>query len=186
MSKGKTPKININLSSKGKETVGKVFYKWTINAGRAIIVGIELIALLALGYRFVMDRKVVDLSDQVKQQEAFVAAQANDEKTFKSIQERLLNIKDVDTQTSTKIDIMNEILQASGNGTFLSTNLSIDNQNISLNGNTFDIGTLNDFVNKIKKSPSVDSISIDELSTTDTGINFKVTIRLKGDKKAPI
>jgi hypothetical protein len=80
MAKKATPKININLSSAGKATVGKVVYGWTIDAGRAIIVGIELIALAALGYRFVIDRQIVDLHDQIKTQEVYIAAQSSDEK----------------------------------------------------------------------------------------------------------
>ena len=100
MAKKISSKLNINLSSRGKATVGKVMYGWTIDAGRAIIVGIELIALGALGYRFVIDRQIVGLHDQIKTQEVYVAAQAADEKTYRSIQDRLKNIKTTTQETS--------------------------------------------------------------------------------------
>lgn len=179
MAKKATPRIHINLSSSGKQTVGKVVYGWTIDAGRAIIVGIELIALAALAYRFVIDRKIVDLHDQIKTQEVYIAAQAADEKNYRSIQERLLNIKNTNQETEAKIKVMNDILQAVASGIFFSTNLSINAQTLALDGRTFSIYTLTDFLNTLKADPSIAFISIDEISTGDDGVRFKARIEIK-------
>lgn len=176
MAKKARSQININLSSRGQKTVGKVFYKWAIDAGRAIIVVIELIALGALGYRFVIDRKIVDLHDAIKQQEAFVAAQQNEEKVYRGIQERLKNIKLTKEETTIKITVMDEILKAVATGTFFSTNLTINQKSIQIDGTTFSILTLTTFVDSLKKFPAVASISIDEINTTDEGVRFKVHI----------
>lgn len=185
MAKKAAPKININLSSAGKATVGKVVYGWTIDAGRAIIVGIELIALAALGYRFVIDRQIVDLHDQIKTQEVYIAAQASDEKKFRSIQERLKNIKITNEQTAAKVQIMNEILKVISSGTFFATNLSINNNSILVDGSTFSIYTLTDFLNNLKKFPSVSAISIDEINTADEGVRFKTRIDIKDIAPTP-
>lgn len=179
MAKKLTPKLNINLSSKGKATVGKVVYGWTIDAGRAIIVGIELIALAALGYRFVIDRQIVDLHDAIKTQEVYIAAQANDEKKYRSIHERLKNIKTTSQDTAAKVQLMNEILKAISSGTFFSTNLSISSKNILVDGSTFSIFALTDFLNGLKGFPSVAGISIDEINTADEGVRFKTRIEVK-------
>lgn len=186
MAKRAAPKLNINLSSKGKQTVGKVVYGWTIDAGRAIIVGIELIALLALGYRFVVDRQIVDLHDEIKREESYVAAQATNEKSFRSIQERLKNIKITDEDTAAKLQVMNEILKAISSGTFFATNLSINDKSISVDGKTFSLFTLTDFLNGIKKFPSVAAISIDEISTSDEGVGFKIRIDVKDMTGKPV
>lgn len=185
MSKNTTPKLNINLSSKGKATVGKVVYGWTIEAGRAIIVGIELIALLALGYRFIVDRQIVDLHDQIKVQEAYIAAQAEDEKKYKSIHERLENIKLTNDQTQAKVLVMNEILKAISTGTFFSTSLAINDQSILVDGSTFSIYTLTDFMEGLKSFPSVSGISIDEINTADEGVRFKARIQIRDIRPAP-
>lgn len=179
MAKKTSPKININLSSAGKQTVGKVVYGWTIDAGRAIIVGIELIALGALGYRFVIDRQIVDLHDQIKTQEVYIAAQSADEKAYRSIQERLKDIKTTTSETSEKIQVMNEVLKAISTGTFFSTTLSINDKSILVEGTTFSIVTLTDFLNNLKKFPSVAAISIDEINTADEGVRFKTHIDIK-------
>lgn len=179
MAKKISQRTNINLSSRGKATVSKVVYGWTIDAGRAIIVLIELIALVALGYRFIIDRKIVDLHDQIKIQEAYIAAQAEDEKKYRSIHDRLKNIKSTNTETSAKVELMNEILSAINSGSFFSTNLSINERTIIIEGNTFSIYTLTDFLNQIKKYTSVATISIDEVNTADNGIRFKSRIEIK-------
>jgi len=179
MAKKSSPKVNINLSSRGKATVGKVVYGWTIDAGRAIIVAIELIALVALGYRFVIDRQIVDLHDEIKVQEAYVAAQSTDEKIYRSIQERLKNIKSTNEETSAKVELMNQILNAISTGTFFSTNLSISDKSILVDGSTFSIYTLTDFLNSLKSFPSVAAISIDEINTDDDGVRFKSRIEIK-------
>ena len=179
MAKKSAPKLNINLSSHGKATVGKVVYGWTIDAGRAIIVGIELIALAALGYRFIIDRQIVDLHDQIKVQEAYIAAQAADEKTYRSIQERLKNIKMTNEETSAKVTIMNEILKAIENGTFFSTTLSISGRTIIIDGSTFSIYTLTGFLEGLKQYTSISAITIDEINTADDGVRFKSRIEIK-------
>lgn len=179
MAKKASPKININLSSAGKQTVGKVVYGWTIDAGRAIIVGIELVALAALGYRFVIDRQIVDLHDQIKNQEVYIAAQSSDEKTYRSIQERLKDINTTSSETSEKIQIMNDVLKAISAGTFFSTTLSISDKSIMVDGMTFSVVTLTDFLNNMKKLSSVAAISIDEINTVDEGVRFKARIDVK-------
>lgn len=179
MAKRKGPRLNINLSSRGKATVGKVVYGWTIDAGRAIIVGIELIALAALGYRFVIDRQIVDLHDQIKSEEIFISAQAEDEKTYRSIHDRLKNIKQTDVETAAKIQIMNEILGAISSGVFFSTNLAINDKSVLIDGSTFSIFTLTDFLNTLKNFPSVASISIDEINTANEGVRFKTRVVIK-------
>jgi hypothetical protein len=74
---------------------------------------------------------------------------------------------------------MNEILKAISAGTFFSTNLSINDKTISIDGSTFSLFTLTDFLNNIKKFPSVASITIDEINTADEGVHFKSRIDVK-------
>lgn len=179
MAKKKSSSLNINLSSHGKQTVGKVVYGWTIDAGRAIIVGIELIALVALGYRFIIDRQIVDLHDEIKTQEVFIAAQAADEKTYRSIQDRLNSIQATNDETDAKIEIMNEILLALSSGIFFSTNMAITERTIQVDGSTFSLTTLTDFLNSLQQYPSIASMSIDEITAAEEGVRFRARIDIK-------
>ncbi len=174
--------VNINLIGKPKVSFSQDFLKWTFNIGRAIIVTTEIVALGALAYRFYIDRQIIDLHDQIKRQQLFVESQADKEAGYRSIQDRLTNIKITEENTNIKIDIMNDILHTIELGNFSSTNLSIDQNSIKLDGVTFSIFTINAFIEGLKKNPNVSSISLDDVASTATGIQFKLTIELKQTK----
>lgn len=172
-------RLNINLRSRGKESVSDVFYKWAVDAGRGIIIGIELIALIALGYRFYIDRKIVDLHDAIDREQTIVTSQTNQEVLYRGIQDRLTNIKSTTDETSAKITIMDAILQAISQGTFYDTTLAITSKEVILDGSTFSIFTLNTFIDSLKQIPSVEAISIDEIDNNNDGIRFKLRINVK-------
>lgn len=171
--------ISINLGSQGKESVTNVFYKWATQAGKAIIIGIELIALGALGYRFVIDRQIVDLHDEIRAQEVFVERQQAAEGEYRNIQDRLTNIKLVTEESRSKVEIMNNISKLIQNGTFNSTTLVINLNTITLSGKTFSILVLDNFIQFVKKNEAVKSISVDEISTINEEIRFKIRIDLE-------
>jgi Tfp pilus assembly protein PilN len=173
------PHVKINLVGKNKVSFTNDFLKWATNAGRIIIVITELVVLGALAYRFTLDAKIIDLHDKIKKSELFVQAQSAKEQEYRSIQTRLQNIKTVDNETNNKISIMNQILTSISKGDFASTNLTISGSTISINGVAFSIYPLNDFINGLKKDPNITSISLDDISSTAQGIQFKMTIELK-------
>ena len=51
------PIIRINLTLRARKSIQSAFLKWAVSAGKLIIIGTELIALSALGYRFMIDKK---------------------------------------------------------------------------------------------------------------------------------
>ena len=174
-----SPRVNINLIGKGKASFSQDFLRWTFNIGKIIIAATELVALLALGYRFYIDRKIIDLHDQIKREQLFVESQKTKEEIYRSIQARLANVKQTDEATNVKIGIMNNILQSVSTGNFTSTNLTIDRTNIRFDGIAFSIFPINSFIDQLKKNPAVTSISLDDIASTIRGIQFKITIELK-------
>lgn len=175
-------KIRINLSGKPKDSLSGLFFKWAVNTGRIIIVTTELLALGALLYRFTIDRKIVDLHDQIKIVTASVKSQEKKENDYRSIQERLKNIKETNDATEIKIDIMNQILKTVTSGDFSSTNLILNENIINLTGSTFSIFPINNFIDELKQNPEVASISIDEINSGEKGISFKINIEIKKSK----
>ena len=174
-----SPRVNINLVGKGKASFSEDFLRWTFNIGKIIIATTELVALLALGYRFYIDRQIIDLHDQIKREQLFVESQKIKEENYRSIQTRLANVKQTDEATNVKIGIMNNILESVSTGNFTSTNLTIDSTNIKLDGIAFSIFPINSFIDQLKKNPAVTSISLDDIASTTRGIQFKISIELK-------
>ncbi len=174
-----SPHVKINLIGKARTSMTQDLLRWSVNVGRIIIVVTELVALAALFYRFTIDRKIIDLHDEIKKTELFVKAQAAKEADFRSIQYRLENIEATEADTKVKVDIMNDILKSISAGSFSSTNLSVNQNAISINGIAFSIFPLNSFIEKLKQNPNVASISLDEVAGADQGIRFKLNIQLK-------
>src|SRR3989344_4603687 len=174
-----SPHVKINLIGKARVSVADNFLKWAVTVGRIVIVVTELVALGALLYRFSIDRKIIDLHDQIRKASLFVKAQSAKEKDYRSIQERLSNIKDTEADTAIKIAIMNEILDSIASGNFSSTNLTVAQHTISVNGIAFSIFPINNFLEKLKGNPNVVSITLDEVSGSAQGVQFKLTIELK-------
>ena len=171
--------VNINLIGKPKESFSENFFRWAINIGRMIIIVTELVAVGALIYRFTLDRKIIDLHDQIKKSSIFVTAQTAKEQDYRNIQSRLTNIKDINVQTQEKISIMNNILKALSTGAFSSSNITVSQNSISIKGVAFSIFPINDFINSLKQNPNITSISLDDVSSTSEGIEFKMTMELK-------
>lgn len=174
-----SPQVNINLIGRPRVEFSTNFVKWTFNVGRIVIALTELVALAALGYRFYIDRTIIDLHDKIKKDQIFVESQASKEKNYISIQNRLSYIKKVKKDTDVKINIMNDILKYVNDGNFTSSTLTIDQNTISIAGNAFSIFSVNAFINQMKDNKNVSSISLDDFSSAASGIQFKITIELK-------
>lgn len=176
--KGGVRHIKINLLPKQRESVGSIFVKWGVNAGKIIIIVTELVALSALFYRFSVDRKIIDLNDQIKTEEIFINNQKQKEQEYRSIQKRLEHIKLITDETDEKIDLMDTIINTLKNGEFSETNLNVDYNSIQITGNAFSIFAINDFIDQMKNSPKVNNIALDEVSSGDEGIQFSLNLQL--------
>src|SRR3989344_1688125 len=174
--------VNINLICKPKQAFRESFLKWAVNVGRVIIITTELIALSALLYRFTIDRKIIDLHDQIKRAEIFVKNQQAKENDYVSIQRRLENIKKTQAEAETKIALINDILASVSQGSFSSTNITVNQNSININGFAFSIFQLNNFIENLKGNPNITSISLDDVSSVNEGIQFKLRIELKENK----
>jgi len=180
-----SPHVKINLIGKQKLSVTQDFIRWGAQIGKFIIVGTELIALAALLYRFSVDRKIVDLHDQINTEQQLVEAQKPKEDIYRGIQARLEDVKKIQTQTKAKLDIMNSVIAAISTGDFSSTNLSVDLNSIEVDGTAYSIFPINAFINDLKVNPNVTSISLDNVLSSNQGVSFKINIGIKGDTNTP-
>src|SRR3990167_9181041 len=68
--------------------VGKVLH-WLLSAGRTIVIFTELIVIISFLSRFWLDRTLTDLSEQNNNKRAQIEASRQFEENFKSVQQRL-------------------------------------------------------------------------------------------------
>jgi len=83
----------INLVKGKHKSFFDRFLAWALSAGRVIIIVTEIIALSAFLYRFSLDREIIDLRDNTKQEQKILELFKEQEKTFRNLQERLSCLK---------------------------------------------------------------------------------------------
>lgn len=176
-------RLNINLGKKKETNTQGLFLKWAVSKGRVIVIFVELLALSALGYRFFVDQKIVDLNDQIKKQQIFIQAQAQKEKQYRNLQSRIEAIQTITSETQTKVQFLDDVISLASQSALLSSSLSLTENSIAIDGQASSIFALNSFIETLKENPNVKAISMEELSTLDQGVRFRVTIQLINTKE---
>ena len=74
---------------------------WAVTYGRYIMIGTEIIVLLAFISRFSLDRKLTDLKEEVSQKQAIVDANRDFEMEFRALQDKLTKIQNLLSTPST-------------------------------------------------------------------------------------
>lgn len=103
-----TAPTNINLLQKSDlehSAVGRIT-TWAVTYGRYIMIGTEIIVLLAFIARFSLDRKLTDLKEEITQKQAILVANGAFEQEVKSIQNRLSNIKTLTSDQTKPADLI--------------------------------------------------------------------------------
>lgn len=171
--------LKVNLKQTPEEGMTSVFLKWAVNSGRIIIVFVELLTLSALGFRFYVDHQIVDLHELIQTDQKFITRQTGKEQLYRSLQNRLSVISNLETQNKAKIEFLKQLTILLNSNDFGQTSLTFSNNTIGINGKTYSIFTLNTLVDKLKTNQNVTSISIDEISSLEQGIEFRLTTELK-------
>ncbi len=171
---------SINLLKIDKNETLEQIMNWSLTVGRILIIGVELIALLAFLYRFSLDSQLQDLNTQIKQRQTIVAFQKQNENTYINLQQRLKLISDTSASGAQTVKIYYDILNLTPAGMILN-NVTLSDNNILIEANISSITPLGVFTNTLKKYPSVESISIDKIqnNTTSSTITANISINLK-------
>lgn len=65
---------------------------WAVTYGRYIMIGTEVVVLLAFISRFSLDRKLTDLNDEISQKQAIIEANIDFEQAFRDVQNQITAI----------------------------------------------------------------------------------------------
>lgn len=86
--------VKINLLSKdSRQTAEGRIVNWTLTYGRYIMIGTEIVVLLAFISRFSLDRKRTDLQEEIAQKQAILEANLPFELEIRNTQDNLEKIK---------------------------------------------------------------------------------------------
>lgn len=171
---------SINLIKTDKNELVNQVINWALTIGRILIIVVELIALSAFLYRFILDNQLRDINSRIKQEQQILSIQQRKEATYRNLQERLSLEASIMNQGKEKTKLITDILALSPEGiNFTSLTYSKNQMNIQLN--TTSVFPLNIFINSLREYPLTDSISIDTIEnhTASATITVGLTINFK-------
>lgn len=171
---------SINLIKKKQKSFFERFIAWALTIGRLIVILTEVIALSTFLYRFSLDRKLVDLHDQIKQKQAIVELLKQNEDKYRNLQNRLAVasgfIDSADKTTKMFIDIEN---LAPADVSF--NNIRLSEKDIQIDASMQSVTSLTTFVKKLQEYPSFKSVSLNKIEnkTSSAVIVASITLRLR-------
>ncbi len=89
----KQPSINLLGQEEMQHTPLGRIVTWAVTYGRYIMIGTEIVVLLAFISRFSLDRKLTDLKEEIGQKQTIIEANLAFEQDVRNLQNRLAQIK---------------------------------------------------------------------------------------------
>lgn len=175
---------DINLVKKRLSFTDK-FLSWALSAGRVVIIITEIIALSAFLYRFFLDRQLIDLHAEIKQQEAILNFSKASEDKYRNLQDRLSIAARFSKLGEDEVKVLRDILALAPNGSTFD-NVTTSDTNVKINMSFNQISQLGDFVNSLKSYPNIASVSVDKIENIPSTslITVSITGTLKPNKNS--
>jgi Fimbrial assembly protein (PilN) len=172
--------ISINLlgdSDMDHTPIGRIV-GWAVTYGRYIMIGTEIVVLLAFISRFSLDRKLTDLKEEVTQKQDIIEANISFEKDIRDLQDKLGKIKVLIDQP------VNPLLAVSIFQTILPQGVYL--KAYDLNKNVLTVQAIagsteafSEFMKNLQSSTYLSAIDIGDISRDPLlGIQFGFTARI--------
>ena len=170
----KYPSASINLVRAHIGLFDQII-KWALSAGRVVVILVELVALATFLYRFSLDRQIIDLRAKIKQEQAVLAFLNDREDKYRNLQERLTLASSFATNNDAKIKTVEDIISFIPEDMSLNS-FSFSKESLRLNVDISSVSSLTQFTEKLKKHPSVGSVSIDKIENRPSNALISVTL----------
>lgn len=177
-------KKSINLLTAAIEPQGQWdrIYSWTVNTAKYIIIITEMVVIVAIGYRFVLDGKIAALDAQIKVQNQIRQDRIEDETKMRSL---LTSIDSVEKMGASKYSLSSyydQIQILIPNGVTV-TSFSIDVQGSSISGQVSSYDSLLQLEENLKEKTSIlKNVQVSTNQSGDSSINFTISFNLKIDE----
>ncbi len=172
--------ISINLlgdSEMEHTPLGRIV-SWAVTYGRYIMIGTEIVVLLAFISRFSLDRKLTDLKEEVTQKQDIIEANLPFEKEVRALQDKLAKIKTLVVQP---VDPLNSLTMFQ---TLLPQGVSLQSYDLSrdkltIQASAGSTGAFARFMANLQSSKNLKAIDIGDIKRDPIiGIQFAFTAQI--------
>ncbi len=179
--------LEINLldhSDINTRPLGK-FLKWSLTYGRYIIIGTQVIVLLAFFSRFRFDQELSDLHTRIDEKVNIIQALSSIETNTRAVQNRLSLVKTLEESRSLYTLVLNNLANEVAVDTSI-TQISIVENKITINGLSLNNTSFSKFLNIVRKSTLFFQISLNDISksSVDGTISFSMSMEVVSEKPA--
>jgi len=161
------------------------FLRWALSYGRYIIIGTQIIVLLAFFSRFKLDQDLSDLHEKVNNKTSIVTALSSVESNTRNLQNRLDILGKLESARSLYLQVIKTLAQETPSDVSL-TQLIFNQNSLSMTGSATTNRGFGDFLTFIRRSGYFSQITLEEISrnsVTNT-LNFKLSMQVQPIKAA--
>lgn len=175
----KVASLAINLLPGREPAFSATFLNWVLSAGRYIIIGTEIIVLVAFLSRFKLDRDLIDLNDHVEEKQKILRSLSPVEERVTQLQKRLSEIKKIDEGQGSGILALPHIATLTPSEITYS-NISVAGDKITILGNALETADISRFVASLKTSPlfKKETVSLEKIEhgkTQEEALSFTIS-----------
>lgn len=145
-------------------TAGRVL-AWILSTFRIIVIVTEILVMIAFLSRFWLDAQNTDLSEEVKQKQALLAASSPFEREFKDVQARLSVFNEYSAKEKSFAESLSE-LSARLPPDVLLTSVSFNPGGIAIKGEAASELSIQQYIVNLVASDFFNSINLGEISTS--------------------
>ena len=177
------PSINLLGQEDLSHTPQGRLVAWALSYGRYIMIGTEIVVLLAFLSRFSLDRKLTDLREEIEQKQAILLANASLEADIRSVQDHIAKTKTLLSDQSKPVNIFQLVTTLLPEDAYLnSLEISTDKFSSDVVAGTTD--TFGQFLTNIQSVKQIVKAEIGEVKKGPlTGLEFRLTATLDPKEK---
>ncbi len=172
--------ITINLlgESEMEHTPAGRIVSWAMTYGRYIMIGTEIVVLLAFISRFSLDRKLTDLKEDVAQKQDIITANSDFETDIRTLQDKLAKVKKLTEEPTPMFDVLPLFQTLLPNGTYISS-MNVTRDLLTVEAVSGSTGSFAQFIANLKGTKTVTNIIIGDISRDPLlGIQFVFTAQI--------
>ncbi len=181
----KAVSVNLLQRTDAEHTAAGRITTWAVTYGRYIMIGTEIVVLLAFISRFSLDRKLTDLKEEIAQKQAILVANAGFEQDVRNVQDRLSKIRTLTTTQSKSVDLLTFLSNVLPPDVYLST-VDYSTNKLIIEAIAGTSEGFSQFLTVLSGGPGVRDVEIGDIQKQPSrGIRFKVSASI-GAPPAPV
>ncbi|MFZ5845066.1 MAG: PilN domain-containing protein [Patescibacteria group bacterium] len=156
---------------------------WSITYGRYIMIGTEIVVLLAFVSRFSLDRKLTDLKEEIAQKQLIIETNLQFEQEIRNLQDRLIKIKTIIKDQDKPVGLLTLFQSLLPPDVYLES-FEFSQNKLKVGAVAGTTGGFAQFLSSLTASTEIGQIEIGEIKKSTTGgIEFQFTAQTGATKK---